>query len=177
MTTIFTKKPAATLQPSKPLTATEKMRCLLQSRTRRRSMLAIASDVNDIIGERTNRALARSVAARMAGPDASPATITALAKSTFANLPASNVKIISADALESFSNGSDRLSDEAKIALCEYLHGGFTTIDLETDRLKPTVANEPKLAGIPPARYVNPNPEIAAAHKALHEAIARAAAR
>lgn len=177
MTTIFTKNPAATPKPSKPLTATEKMRCLLQARARRRSMLAIATDINDIAGERCNRELARTIAANMAGPGTLPETVSVLAKTTYNTLPVSTVKIISESALQSFSNGSDRLSDEAKIALCEYLHGGFTTIDLETDRLKPTAANEPKLAGIPPPAYVNPNPEIAAAYKALHQAIARGAAR
>jgi hypothetical protein len=179
MSSIFTKKVSAASPKPRPeqLTATEKMRCLLQARARRRSMLAIATDINDAAGEKSNRELARNIAANMAGPTASPETVSVLAKTTYNTLPVSTVKIISESALQGFADGSDLLSDEAKIALCEYLHGGFTTIDLETDRLQPTAANEPKLAGIPPVPYVNPNPEIAAAHKALHDAIARGAAR
>jgi hypothetical protein len=92
---VFTKKVATTkTEPSfDQLGATDKMRRMLITNTRRRSMLTIAKDVNDIIGERANRALAKSVAANMAGPGAPPDVVTALAKSTFANLPASNVKI------------------------------------------------------------------------------------
>ena len=159
------------------LTATDKMRRLLIPKTRRRSMLAVATDLNDAAGEKSNRALAKSIAANMAGPDASPATITALARTTLNTLPVSTVKIISESALQSFADGSEMLFDVAKIALCEYLHHGFTTIALKTDRLKPVASSEPSLVGIPPTPYVNPNPEIAAAYKALHEAIARGASR
>ena len=87
------------------------------------------------------------------------------------------LKSISAAALESFSDGSDVLSSEAKTALCEYLFDGYHTIDLATDKLKPTRSREPGPAAMPPAPYVNPNPEIAAAYRTLHAAIARAAQR
>jgi hypothetical protein len=181
MTTIFKKKPATTKAKTEPdfnqLTGTEKMRRMLTTKTRRRSLQQIAADINDIAGERANRVLAKNIAANMAGPDVLPEVVASLAKATFNNLPASNVRIVSEAALQSFADGSDMLADPVKVALSEFLFDGYHVIDPATDQIKPTRAGEPVLSGIPPDRYRNPNPEIAAAYKALHEAIARNAAR
>jgi hypothetical protein len=122
--TIFTKKPATPPQP-KLVSGTDIIRAQLKTQTRRRSLRAVAGDLNDIAGETANRLMARTIASNMAGPDASPETVTALAKTTFNSLSVSNVRIVSEAALQSFVDGTDLLADVVKVALAEYLHGGL----------------------------------------------------
>ncbi|MBR1070240.1 hypothetical protein ABIF66_008844 [Bradyrhizobium japonicum] len=163
-----TKKP-----PAEPANnGTEQLRRLLISRNRRRAMQAIATDINDVAAEKAGRELARNIASNMAGAGASPDVVTSLAKSTFANLSAPNIKVITETALQSFADGGD-LSVDGKLRLTAYLCGDHKTYSAERDAIVLADIEEPPTY-THPARWENPNPAIRAAQAELRRVQAQA---
>jgi hypothetical protein len=149
---LFTKS-----TPTEP-TGTEQLRTLLIARIRRRSALAIAADINDLAAEKAGRELARTIAVNMAGPNASPVTLTSLANTTFASLPTPKVTVITEKALQGFADGAD-LSAEEKNWLVVSLLGAHKGFDAANDAI--VLVNVPE---VPPhrvpARWQHPDPVI-----------------
>ncbi|MGQ2185267.1 hypothetical protein ACT4MK_18210 [Bradyrhizobium barranii] len=163
-------KKTAPVEPAN--TGTEQLRRLLVSRNRRRSMQQIAVDLNDIAAEKAGRELARNIAANMAGPAASPDVVASLAKATFNNLPASNVRVITESALQSFADGGD-LAVDGKVHLTAYLLGDHKTYNAERDEIVLADIKEP-LTYTYPTRWEHPNPAIRKAQAELHRVQAEA---
>jgi hypothetical protein len=164
-----------TAPASAPISGTEDLRIRLEARSRRRSLGAIATDINDIATERANRATAQTIASKMAGDDAAAAaSITRTLIGGFGADVNKAARIATADALQAFANGAD-LPDAIKKPLCEYLFDGHKVFDPEQDRIVSAYANDP-VAVLPenPQRWSHPDPAIREAQEALHAAIAQA---
>jgi hypothetical protein len=171
---IFGKMEIAPVAPE-PISGTETLRRHLQVRARGRSLGQIAGDLND--SEKANRETAASMARRMAGDDASPAAVAAIAKRLAIDFSgeANKVRDVSDALLQAFVDGGD-LPAVIKARLAEYLHGGHTTYDGETDRLVSVYTDPPRaITGIPP-QWVHPDPAIAAI-QAEYKAALQAARR
>ena len=168
---IFKQKQAAPEQ----LTGTEQLRRELRSRTRHRSLIQIAGDLNDEAQTRANRVTAAAMARRMAGDDARDAAVASIARTLVNGFSADvnrEARNITETTLQNFVDGAE-LSASIKAQVAEHLHNGHLTYDSEGDRLKSTRAHEPATF-THPAQWVNPNRAIQEAREALHAAIAAA---
>jgi hypothetical protein len=158
-----------------PISGTELLRRQLISRVRRRSLIAIAGDINDLATTEANRATAKSIANNMAA-GASPDVAASLARTLLGNMPSASAetKVISDSALQAFVDGGD-LSNAGKIWLVRYLDGDHKTFDAGRDEI--TLANPKEPATYTHApQWRHPDPRIEQARAAYHAAVKAARA-
>ena len=173
---IFTPKKKAPAEPTSN-SGTAKLRRLLISRTRHRTLAAIASDVNDLIVEQANRTIAHGMASRMVGDNASPAAVASLARtlaSGFGNDVNRETREVTESALRAFIDGERDLPVSAKNWLVCYMSGRHMIYDSERDEIVRADANAKIASYSHPARWINPDPRVAAAQRAYHEALVAA---
>ena len=97
------------------------------------------------------------------------------AKGVMNNLPGKAAgPSISESQLRGFIDDGKDIAVEFKQQLAAYLHTGPVLFDAEHDLLVRPEVVAAGSAPVPPAPWINPNPKVAAAQKAYHDALREA---